>query len=256
MLKTYREREATDPRDKVYGLLGMASNVAEVGIVPDYSLSWQEVYKRTAVSMVKSYQDPDILSRESLGLSLENEKVGLPSWAPNWSASQYMNGDTRIHYWHSRELPHFQAGMGIPFLVVRIPQTDFLCLNGIFLDEIAEMGELAFAGIGEEPGDEVEKVAQESAKRLMQEWEGRIVDRMRNEPAYVGGGTWQDAYWKTVAADLIAFIHNEKRCKGIDNQPGYTVEQIAQWFFVLLRYALDVSSSLEWPGMYNIALFD
>ncbi|KAK0101595.1 hypothetical protein ONS95_006758 [Cadophora gregata] len=243
LLKTYREREAIDPRDKVYGILGMAFNSAEVEIVADYSISWQELYTRTIVQLVQSYQQTDLLSTQSLGLSLANMDVGLPSWVPNWSISQYKTSQTCSHYWHSRHLLHYRAGSGIPFLVMRIPETNFICVNGIFLDEIAEVSEVL---LPEGPDDEDIP----ALRNTFQNWEEKLAENMRDSKKYITGGTWQEAFWKTVAADLIAFIHSEIR-KGDNKQPGHTVEEMALRFFLLIRYTFGIKSSLRWPEPYR-----
>jgi hypothetical protein len=46
---------------------------------PDYSIPVEEVYKRTAVQLIKMHRDPAISIQQSLGLSLD-ESSNLPSW--------------------------------------------------------------------------------------------------------------------------------------------------------------------------------
>lgn len=236
LLKTYRERDATDPRDKIYGLLGMASDATEIGIVPDYSISWQEVYKRTAVKLIQNYHDPCLVAHQSLGLSLENEKVGLPSWAPDWSISHFSSVETSWHYWHARTTLSHEAGRGIPFLAVRIPNTDLLCLNGIFFDEIVELSDVMF-------GPEITPI-------VMLNWEQRIFSMSGGQRLYIGGGTWQEAYWQTVVADLIKMMRDEEQERGADQNQGLSIHTIASRFFVQLRYRFEVESSLTWPEPY------
>ncbi|KAF2488650.1 HET-domain-containing protein [Lophium mytilinum] len=68
---------ATDPKDKVYALLGLASDFEALGIVPDYKKSVEEVYTETVTKLLKqghvSY----------LQLCKYNPHSALPSWVPD-----------------------------------------------------------------------------------------------------------------------------------------------------------------------------
>lgn len=75
--------EATDRRDYVYALLGMASDAEELGIVVDYTKSWQQVFAEFAIALI---------NREGCQIitfcNLEESSVvdpELPSWAPDWT---------------------------------------------------------------------------------------------------------------------------------------------------------------------------
>ena len=74
-------RQATDPRDKVYALLGIAKDVNHSLLVPDYSKSISQVYKQLVEYFVIQDQ---ILS--VLRLSQRIQQHQLPSWAPDWSS--------------------------------------------------------------------------------------------------------------------------------------------------------------------------
>jgi hypothetical protein len=72
---------ATDPKDHIYALLGMTSDVEELGIVADYTKPCAESYTIVAAALLQRQQKLQILSR------CRNPKVqkGLPSWVPDWS---------------------------------------------------------------------------------------------------------------------------------------------------------------------------
>jgi hypothetical protein len=41
----FHTRQASDPRDKVYALLGMSSdNLSKASLQPDYKISWQNLF--------------------------------------------------------------------------------------------------------------------------------------------------------------------------------------------------------------------
>ena len=81
-----RFRHASDPRDKVYALLGLkdmnpGSQASALGIEPDYELSGDEVYRHTARQLLlQSSENLDVL-----GASTPTINQQLPSWVPDWS---------------------------------------------------------------------------------------------------------------------------------------------------------------------------
>ncbi|XXH02570.1 hypothetical protein Hte_008947 [Hypoxylon texense] len=46
IVHTMRHMHSTDPRDKIFGLMGLAAPADVAGFVPDYMLSWEETYKK------------------------------------------------------------------------------------------------------------------------------------------------------------------------------------------------------------------
>ena len=81
LLSSRRRCLATNPRDKVYALLGMVNDAG--GISPDYSKSVEEIYMQTAKHIMITNKDLKLLS-EVKELRPNPE---LPSWVPNWSIS-------------------------------------------------------------------------------------------------------------------------------------------------------------------------
>ncbi|KAK4540746.1 hypothetical protein LTR36_008961 [Oleoguttula mirabilis] len=90
---------ATDPRDKVYALLGLGKH----DINPDYSMSPESVFTDFALQTIGVVTDM-IATREAAGLELsphdrevrramvllacagrQNQKLSLPSWVPDWT---------------------------------------------------------------------------------------------------------------------------------------------------------------------------
>lgn len=61
LLKRYTDNKCTDPRDKIYALLGMA-NLENDSLQVDYSLSLREVFRRTALYVIESSRRLDVLS--------------------------------------------------------------------------------------------------------------------------------------------------------------------------------------------------
>jgi hypothetical protein len=94
-----RWAEATDPRDKVYGILSLANDSRSLGhwhaerrgtskwipFKPDYSLSKEEVFINTTKAILCTTRSLNVLQftkYRSIGIS------GLPSWVPDWSSEE------------------------------------------------------------------------------------------------------------------------------------------------------------------------
>ncbi|KAF2838109.1 hypothetical protein M501DRAFT_1004951 [Patellaria atrata CBS 101060] len=78
-------RNCTNPRDKIYGLLGLASDVSadDRDVSPRYDESVEQVFRRFALWCIKQTNSLDIFS------SVRDYKVfstlSLPSWIPDWT---------------------------------------------------------------------------------------------------------------------------------------------------------------------------
>ncbi|KAJ3543485.1 hypothetical protein NM208_g3551 [Fusarium decemcellulare] len=84
LLMIYRWSAATDPKDKVYGLLGMANSA--YGIEPDYTISTTACYTRAAFAIICGSGSLDIFEGLKRPSCLSPTTLpDLPSWAPDWS---------------------------------------------------------------------------------------------------------------------------------------------------------------------------
>jgi len=77
-----RFQQCKDPRDKIYGLCGL---ISDIDLSIDYSLSRSELYTATMVKMLLRY--PESL----LFVQSPDRRIGfeeLPSWVPDWATSR------------------------------------------------------------------------------------------------------------------------------------------------------------------------
>jgi hypothetical protein len=91
ILRLMRAYRCEDPRDKVYAALGMAMDVNEDDIIPDYRKPYSEVYTdvvRFFISELNS-RPLDFLGeivRSAPGTTFEHQHdSSLPSWVPDWT---------------------------------------------------------------------------------------------------------------------------------------------------------------------------
>ena len=72
---------STDPRDKIYSLLGIASDAEKLKIVPDYSKSVEEVYTDAAAKILS-------LGKLELLHYVHPQNPNMPSWVPDWERAK------------------------------------------------------------------------------------------------------------------------------------------------------------------------
>ncbi|KAI3326772.1 heterokaryon incompatibility protein-domain-containing protein [Xylariaceae sp. AK1471] len=74
---------ATDARDQVFGILGLLSSSVLRGLVPDYSLSIEEVYTGIASYLILKNRNVEILAYPK-----SSNIQSLPSWVPDWTITR------------------------------------------------------------------------------------------------------------------------------------------------------------------------
>jgi hypothetical protein len=87
LLERLYDLHCSDPRDKIYGLLGL-SRLGEHEITIDYSLTVEEVYQATAKFIIERLGEVDViyaLAGPRFYNSLKQEpQIKVPSWVPDW----------------------------------------------------------------------------------------------------------------------------------------------------------------------------
>ncbi|KAI1069007.1 hypothetical protein LB507_006070 [Fusarium sp. FIESC RH6] len=79
------DTRATQHRDRVFALLGLAVDAEKLGIQVDYGSSTERVLAQTAVALIEKEGRVDILSYSQFPKL--PDLVGLPSWVPDWRSN-------------------------------------------------------------------------------------------------------------------------------------------------------------------------
>ncbi|KAH9890177.1 heterokaryon incompatibility protein-domain-containing protein [Xylariomycetidae sp. FL2044] len=95
ILPLTRKLEASDPRDKVYAMLGLVNLSRLPGVKPDYTLSISEVYIAAARAMILEEQGLAVFSSATSRPITQD----LPSWVPDWRVPR------RTAYLHGYDWP-------------------------------------------------------------------------------------------------------------------------------------------------------
>lgn len=99
LLQEFSGRKATDDRDKVFALLGLANDIRS--IKPNYSLSTVQVYRRTVIDLINQSGSLIALSGD---MKRKNSR-GIPSWIPDWSVAIEEPDRRRMHVEAARKIP-------------------------------------------------------------------------------------------------------------------------------------------------------
>jgi hypothetical protein len=93
VLVRFRATESTNPKDKIYGLLGLVTE--DHGIQVDYSKSIRDLYKQTTVSLINMSGNLDILCQnpferkgEPCALQQDPDTSVMPSWVAEFDAKR------------------------------------------------------------------------------------------------------------------------------------------------------------------------
>ncbi|KAL9085613.1 MAG: hypothetical protein Q9165_007513 [Trypethelium subeluteriae] len=85
-LDCLRGLECSDPRDKVYGALGIYAEFAN-SIRVDYSASLREVYTWAAIDIIRQSRSLDLITLATIP-SVQLRHPETPSWVPDWRAPE------------------------------------------------------------------------------------------------------------------------------------------------------------------------
>lgn len=98
LLARARYLEASDPRDKIFGLLGIATGIdtTDPKFAVDYRLHYQQLYVDFARHFIETTSSYDIISyvdsMAETSLHCSDRSSNLPSWVPNWNYEDYRSG--------------------------------------------------------------------------------------------------------------------------------------------------------------------
>jgi hypothetical protein len=197
----HRSCGATDPRDKVYALLGLSSDAQTraaslLKLTPDYDSDPQVMYIHLAVEMVRTYNDLEILSVPRV-----KSQLCLPSWVPDWTVS---DSATPLRPWgdDSGEHFHFSASGNSTYSATFSTDVSQLIVEGEVVDQIAAIGPVW------NPRPNTQRFSWRQIlmnlcndQNTFTEWER--VARVDSEALYLTGERALDAYWKTITASYF-----------------------------------------------------
>ncbi|KAF2475060.1 uncharacterized protein BDR25DRAFT_214257, partial [Lindgomyces ingoldianus] len=136
ILSQFRLRQAKDMRDKVYGMLGLATGECERLVEPKYSpYTVEELFEASALAVVER-KKLEVLSHIP---PFEQPNLNLPSFVPDWTSSCEKDKTyTRWLNWLGRLRLYNSCGSKAADMKIIAPGR--IALRAIVLDEIEATG--------------------------------------------------------------------------------------------------------------------
>jgi hypothetical protein len=166
-------RECLDPRDKIYGFLGLTINLEKRIMFPDYSLPTAAVYREFAFYIIRETRNVNIFSLVLPWRSSPEYATWAPDWAEKFHSGVFVTISNRF-----AELSSFQAS-GALFGDMALVSDRALLIQGCVIDRVSHICSEPMTGTG---------WTQYLESPL---WSG--LDRILQRP-YGNGHTWGDAF--------------------------------------------------------------
>ncbi|KAF2131218.1 hypothetical protein P153DRAFT_395600 [Dothidotthia symphoricarpi CBS 119687] len=196
LLKATESFSATDPRDKVFALLGLVGDSnGKSSFYADYAKDVVEVYRNVTRHILYNDSSLDILSCVGEISKQDPKYKNLPSWAPDWSQEVFstrlvkelgnMSKVARLHY----------SVSGVS-TVKLLPHSDrnVIGILGSYVDEIIAIADRF--PIWDDVSEE--HPAHTSFRQPTDQWDNLAY---KLDP-YPGGGRTLDAFWRTLVANV------------------------------------------------------
>jgi hypothetical protein len=139
LLDLSRSFDVTEPKDKIFGLLGFSAVGVAPGLPspwldpPAYASSVEDIYTSIANQILDQEQSLDVLSYTSHCEADSPTNPKLPSWVANWNTENIIFPLTGFH-----ENYKHQAGRFKKMTILPSQNLNILRLRGIMVDEVID----------------------------------------------------------------------------------------------------------------------
>jgi hypothetical protein len=178
MLRRSRTKKSSDPRDKVFALLGLATEHIQASLKPNYNLSDNEVMLQTAIAVICENRGLEPLAGRVAGPEY------LHSWVTNWHEMPAGNERERLDCLRFYDASDGQSG------IAHLHGKAVLKLQGCFVGEIEHLGDVA-------PDSGFARL-----RGFVRRWE-RSWANIRAMNTSAGYTDDADEFWRTITADTL-----------------------------------------------------
>jgi hypothetical protein len=187
LLWKFRPLEAGDKRDKVYALLGLTTDwQGQKPMRPDYEKHETIVFLQMSLKAIQSFKSLSVLCGDMEAALGRKRMNGLASWVMDWSLPCPTLESERFD-----TLQMYNASGGRKSSI-KLHQLHFLLdVSGIYFDNVVEVGDVS----------RHTQIAETVA--VTRKWNLLVKDYEEVFPFYPGGGSYDDAFWRTLVGDLV-----------------------------------------------------
>ena len=214
IFQKFQDRNATDPRDKVFGLLALGATSSSgltiaAGLSADYSASNPEIFVQTALKLIRQTRVLDLLLRARE----YDRNPHLPSWVPDWRAKndRHRTRELSISKWSCWDLHSASGGRRTEFgdsNAITFP-ANTLVLAGVKVDTITVVGyacEDREAFTAPPESSIFMYFPDKQWRQLMEE----TVPADENYP--LGSGSYSEALMRVLALDYVEDYDGSENC--------------------------------------------
>lgn len=133
VLQGCRLKLSSEPRDKVFGVLGILSQGVEYSFPPDYNASLREVYTNVVDFLLRATGSLDVIC-SAIHFPTYMSVTKLPSWVPDWSHMSRITPLSLIHGFSASNSEKARFGF------VDGPLRTRLEVTAIYLDRVSYNG--------------------------------------------------------------------------------------------------------------------
>ena len=230
LLRKFRDFKATDGRDKVFALVGLASDGFHVAFRPDYEASLETVLMKVAKHLLVDNQS--LFALHAAGLGRQLPAADLPSWVADWacpiSYGSLPPSSSKLSYYKSAGTSHANVRL--------TSRSDTISIDGVILDLTASASEITWAI----PRDDV--TFQDIEHRVgMSRWLSETLGVVTSLNPYPTGEEDYDVFWRTIIANT----------NGSDLPAPSSYEETFEAF---VHLNIDLTTSFELPDPKTLTL--
>jgi hypothetical protein len=251
LLRSTRFSLATDPHDKIYGLLGIARPTP---LRPDYASAVRSLY----IDAAKLFLEQTGYSFLSAVVDSKRTQVpNLPTWVPDWSIPPKAFDLLE----HMGKRPTSASGDTTP--KYQLSQLNLLTVSGAIVDSIAHMAPILYVWRRPKAQDSLRKLQNEMSEghalsARLKAWE-RLALRL---PSYPNGAEVSEAFHRTLDQDQgVQNLENNSKLILTNLYSVFRRRNLRQWEKALRykepeQYKLDNDKSSLVAAQYEQQIWD
>ena len=197
LLVRHQDSLATKAEDKIFALLGLASDVSRHEVTISYDTTISDIYQKVALSCLIHDQNLSILG--SVQTSIHSTLTGLPSWVSDWSVPRTAYALT-FHDEFSSTPAIYTAARDTKYAWKQPQSQSGLIVSGFRVDRVADVGYADETNINVTTITHRQNLKPKTVRLFWLLSCERIARVRFKKQTYITGEDMLDVYWQTLCA--------------------------------------------------------